>query len=52
MRRLGLFALLLCLAGCQSTEPKQEVQLHAGVEVVPLHYDVGVVHMEITTSSP
>jgi tetratricopeptide (TPR) repeat protein len=52
MRRLGLFALLLCLAGCQSTEPKQEVQLHAGVEEVPLHYDVGVVHMEITTSSP
>ena len=52
MRRLGLFALFLCLMGCQSTDPKQEVTAQGGVEEVPLHFDVGAVHMEITTSSP
>ena len=43
MRSLGLLAVLLCLVGCQNAEPEIET---------PLHYDVGVVHREVTTSSP
>jgi tetratricopeptide (TPR) repeat protein len=42
MRRLGLLALL-CVVGCQTAEPKKDV---------PLHFDIGVVHREVTTSSP
>jgi len=43
MQRLGLLAVLLCLVGCQNAEPEIET---------PLYYDVGVVHREVTTSSP
>jgi tetratricopeptide (TPR) repeat protein len=42
MRRLGLL-VLLCLVGCQNAGPKTDG---------PLYYDVGVVHREVTTSSP
>ena len=41
MRRLGIIALL-CLTGCQSTGSKIEV---------PLHYDIGNIHREVTTAS-
>jgi tetratricopeptide (TPR) repeat protein len=42
MRRLGLL-VFLCLVGCQNAGPKIDV---------PLYFDVGVVHREVTTSSP
>jgi len=42
MRRLGLLALL-CLPGCQTAGPEIDV---------PLYFDVGVVHRDVTTSSP
>jgi tetratricopeptide (TPR) repeat protein len=45
MKRLGLFVALLCLIGCQSTGQAPETE-------TPLYYDIGVVHREITTSSP
>lgn len=44
MRRLGFIALL-CLVGCQSKTGPTKID-------VPLYFDVGVVHREITTSSP
>jgi len=45
MRRIGLFVALFCLVGCQYTPEKADSE-------VPLYYDVGVVHREVTTSSP
>ena len=43
MRVPVLIAVLLALAGCQGPSTRKET---------PLHYDVGVVHRQITTSSP
>jgi tetratricopeptide (TPR) repeat protein len=42
MRRLGLL-VVLCLTGCQTGGPETDV---------PLYFDVGVVHREVTTASP
>ena len=42
MRHLGIVALL-CLVGCHGAHTEKEV---------PLHYDIGVIHKKVTTSSP